>query len=110
MAIHRVLVQRDQQIHAVAHVGDLFWASTDRKKSVPPADDRLVGVVSIQVQAPAAEDLREDIAWRGDALTGGASDADGKGLLHDTLLSGIRSRNVTFQLLYGLSLTRDNPL
>jgi hypothetical protein len=50
------------------------------------------------------------IPWRSDALTGGASDADGKGLLHGILLSGIRSRNVAFQLLYGLSLTGDNPL
>ena len=82
----------------------------DREKSVPAADDRLIGVVSIQVQAAAAEDLREDVAWRSDALTGGASDADGKGLPHSNLLPGIRSRNIAFQLLDGLRLTGDNPL
>src|ERR1700692_4746761 len=61
------------------------------------------------MQAPAAENLREDIAGCRDALTGGASDANGKGLLHSNLLPGIRSRNVAFQLLNGLCLTGDNP-
>jgi hypothetical protein len=50
------------------------------------SNDRLIGVVSIQVQPSAAKDLCEDIARRSDALTGGASDADGKGLPHKYLL------------------------
>jgi hypothetical protein len=40
------------------------------------------------VQAAAAEDFREDVARCSDALTSGASDADGKSLLHDKLLDG----------------------
>ena len=110
VAIHRVLIQRDQQIQAVTHVGDFFRASADREKSVATADDRLIGVVRIQVQAPAAENLREDVSGCSDALTGGASNADGEGLLHGNLLPGIRSRNVAFQLLNGLCLTGDDPL
>ncbi len=82
VAIHGVLVQRDQQIDAVTHVGDSFRAGANGEKSVAAANDRLIGVVSIQMQAAATEDFREDVARRGDTLTGGASDADGKGLLH----------------------------
>src|SRR6202043_2686130 len=86
VAIHRVLIQRDQQVQAVAHVGDFFRSGADREKRVTAADDRLIGVVSIQVQPSAAKDLCEDVARRSDALTGGASDADGKALLHSNLL------------------------
>ncbi len=110
VAIHRVLVQRDQQIQAVTHVGDFLWTSADRKKRVPTANDRLIGVVSIQVQAAAAEDFREDVARCCDALTSGAPDGNGEGLLHSTLLPGIGSGNVAFQLLNGFRLTGDNPL
>ena len=62
------------------------------------------------MQAAATENLREDVAWSSDTLTGCASDADGEGLFHTNLLPGIRSRNVAFQLLNGLGLTRDDPL
>ena len=75
-----------------------------------PTNHRLIGVLGIQVHAAATEDFREDVARRSDALTGCASDADGEGLLHRDLLPGVRSRNVTFQLLNGLRLTRDDPL
>ena len=67
-----------------------------------PPNDRLIGIVGIQVQAAATEDFREDVARRGDTLTGGASDTDGEGLLRSNLLAGIPSRNVTFQLMNGL--------
>jgi hypothetical protein len=46
----------------VTHLGDFFRTSADREECVPTAEDRLVGVVSIQVQAPATENLREDVA------------------------------------------------
>ena len=87
MAIHGVLVQRDQQVDAVTHVGDLFRAGANRQKSVAAANDGLIGVVGIQVQAAPAEDLCEDVARSGDTLSGRASDADSKGLLHRTLLA-----------------------
>jgi hypothetical protein len=62
VAVHSVLVQRDQQIQAVAHVGDVLRTGANREKSVPTVDDRLISVVSIQVQAAATEDFCEDVA------------------------------------------------
>src|ERR1700723_3297661 len=45
-----------------------------------------------------------------DAQSRRAADAEGpKSSLHSNLLAGIRSRNVAFQLLNGLRLTRDDP-
>lgn len=46
-------------------------------------------------ETAAAEDFREDIARRSHALTGGASDADGKCLFHNKVLARIRSGNVS---------------
>ena len=37
------------------------------------ANDGLIGVVGVQVQAATAEDFGEDVAGRGNTLTGGAS-------------------------------------
>ena len=82
MAIHGVLVQRDQQIEAVTHVSDFFWAGANGQKSVATSNDRLIGIVGIQMQAAAAEHLCEDVARGGNTLTGGASDTDSKGLPH----------------------------
>src|SRR5438876_9172526 len=49
------------------------------------ADDGLVGVVGIQMQAAPAENLCENVARGGDSLSGRASDTDSEGLLHRTL-------------------------
>src|SRR5438477_2548556 len=51
------------------------------------ANDGLVGVVSIKVQAPPAENLCENVTRRGNTLSGRASDTDSEGLLHCTLSS-----------------------
>ena len=64
MAIHRVLIQRNQEIDTVAHVRHLFRAGTNGEKGMPTANDGLVGIVGIQVQPTAAEYFRENIAWR----------------------------------------------
>ena len=82
VAIHGILVQRDQQIDAVTHVGDFFRAGANSQKSVAAANNRLICVVSIQMQSPAAENLGEDVTRRGDTLAGGASDPNGKSLFH----------------------------
>ena len=74
------------------------------------SNDRLIGIVGIQVQTATAEDLCEDVARGRDSLTGSASDTDGEGPLHSKLLAGISSGNIVFQLLNDLFLTRDNPL
>src|SRR6185312_11249569 len=83
--IHAVLVERNEQVDAVTHVGDLFGAGTNGKKSVAPANDGLIGVVGVEVEAAPAEDLCENVAWSGNALSSRATDADRKGLLHHAL-------------------------
>ena len=52
------------------------------RKSVAAPNDRLVGVVGIQVQAAATEDLCEDVTRSGDTLTSSTTDTNGKGLFH----------------------------
>ncbi len=80
--VHRVLVQGDQQIDPVAHVGDFVRAGANGEKGVAAADDGLVGVVDVQVQPTAAEDFRENVARGGNALTGGAPYTNSEGLPH----------------------------
>src|SRR5262249_17972836 len=109
MTIHRVLVERDQQIKSITHIGDSFRACAYRQESVATANDRLVGVVRIQVQAATTKYFCEDIAGCGNALSRRASDTNSKGPLHGNLLSGIRSSDVAFQFLNGLCLSGDNP-
>ena len=53
MATDSVMVERDQQIKAIPHVGDLLRTGADRKKTVATPNDRLVGVISVQMQATA---------------------------------------------------------
>ena len=85
MAIHAVLIEGNEQVDAVTHVGDLFRSRTNGEKCVAAANDGLIGVVGVEVEAASAEDLCEDVARGGDALSGCASDADSKGLLHHAL-------------------------
>ena len=53
VATDGVLVQRNQQIKPIPHVGDLLRTGADGKKSVATPNDRLVGVISVQMQATA---------------------------------------------------------
>ena len=69
MAIHAVLVEGNEQVDAITHIGDLFRARTNREKCVAAANDRLIGVVGVEVQASTAEDFGEDISRRGHALS-----------------------------------------
>src|SRR5262249_34114712 len=79
-------------------------------ESVPTRNNRLVGVVSVQMQATTNEDFRKDVAGGRDSLPSRPSNADRESTPHCRLLPGIRSRNVTFQFLNGLRLARDYPL
>src|ERR1700677_4990938 len=82
MPIHGVLVERDQQVDPVAHVGDFVGAGADSEKRVAAANDGLVGVVDVQMESATAEDFRENITWGGNALSGGAPYSYSEGLPH----------------------------
>ena len=49
------------------------------------ANDGLIGVVNVQMQPAAAEDLRKNVAGRSYTLTGGSSDTHTEGLPHRRL-------------------------
>src|SRR5260370_7048710 len=85
VAVHAVLIERDQQVDPVTHVGDLFESGPNRQKSVAAANNRLVGVIGIQMQATAAEDFCENVARCGHPLSGPTSHTDSAGLLHPSL-------------------------
>ena len=78
VAIHGVLIERNQQVDSVAEAGDALRTGADRQECMSAANDGLIGVVGIQVQAAPAEDPGENVAWRGDSLSCGASDTDAK--------------------------------
>jgi putative drug exporter of the RND superfamily len=53
MAIHGVLVERDEQVNAVTHIGDFFGTGPNGEKSVAAADNGLICVVGVEMEAAA---------------------------------------------------------
>src|SRR5579859_6123577 len=90
MAVHGILVQRYQQVDPISRVGDLLRPGTNGQECMTAAYDRLIGVVRVQMQSPAAEDFGEDITRRCDPLPRRTSNADRKGLVHTSLPIGDR--------------------
>ena len=76
VAIHRVLVERDEDVDLVAHAADRRVAGPNGEESVAAANDRLVGVVGVEVQAAPREDAGQNVSGGGDALTVLATDPD----------------------------------
>ena len=74
--VHGVLVERDEHGEIVAHAADGLFAGADGEEGMAAADDGLVGVVRVDVQATAGEQFRQDVARRRHALSGGSADAD----------------------------------
>src|SRR5215467_7036093 len=68
MTVHRVLVQGDQHVVFIAHAAHGAIAGADGEKRVAPANDGLVGVVGVNVEATAGEDARQNITSARDAL------------------------------------------
>ena len=78
VAVHRVLVERNQHVQLVAHAAHGRLAGPDGQEGVPAPDDRLVGVVGVDVQPAPHEQLGENGAGRGHALAGRPADPDRK--------------------------------
>jgi hypothetical protein len=68
VAVHRVLVERHEHVDLVTLAEDGLVARSERQEDVAAANDGLVGVVGVHVQAAADEDTGENIAGGGDAL------------------------------------------
>ena len=75
MAVHRVLVQAQQQVHGVPVAVQLLVGDTHHQEDVPASDDGLVGVVGVEMKAAADEYPSQDVAGSGDALSGLPADA-----------------------------------
>src|SRR4030095_4208478 len=76
MAIHRVLIEGNQNVELVTESENRGIAGAKREENMAAANDRLVGVVGVQVQPPAHEYPRQDVAGRGDSLARRAADCD----------------------------------
>ena len=82
MAIHRVLVERDQQIELVAHVRHGIDTRPYGQQRVTTPDDRLIGVVRIQVQPSADEDPCKYVSRGGNTLSCSPADRDRESPIH----------------------------
>src|SRR5438132_14383918 len=78
MAIHRVLIEGNQNIELVPETENRGIAGAKREENVAAANDRLVRIIGVQVQPPAHEYPRQDIAGVGDSLAGPPTDSKGR--------------------------------
>ena len=76
MSVHRVLIEADYQVDDIAMGADLAVTATDSEEGVAAADDGLVGVVGVHVDAPTSKQASEDVPRSRDALSSSAADAD----------------------------------
>jgi len=89
VAVHGVLVEGDEEIEAVSHVGDGVGTGADGEEGVTAANDGLIGVIGVEVKATAAEDFCEDITWSGDALACRTSDCNGEKIASSIIPCGL---------------------
>src|SRR5205807_9347724 len=67
--IHRVLIERNEDVNLVSHVADGSIAGANCQKGVAAANDRLVSVVGVEMQSGPSKDEREEIHSGRDPLT-----------------------------------------
>ena len=82
MPIHGVLIEGDEQVDPVTHIGDFIRAGANRQERMTASNYGLIGVVGIQIKAAPTEDFCEDVAWSSHTLSGRSPNADREGLLH----------------------------
>ena len=75
VAVHRILVQAQQQIQLVAVAENVLLGNAEGQENMAAADDGLIGVVGAEVQPAADHDAGQNIAGGGDTLSRFASDA-----------------------------------
>src|SRR5690242_18480701 len=90
MPVHRILVERNQDVVLVAHTAHGTIAGTDGQKSVTATNDGLIRIVGIQVQTAPGKNACENVAGTRDALAVFSSDADCEiHSSHEPILSSI---------------------
>src|SRR3970040_872514 len=84
MAIHRVLIQRNEDVKFVTETKSRLVAGSESQEDVASANDRLVGVVCVQVKATAGGYAGQNISGSRYPLTRSAADSNRKiNLSHD---------------------------
>jgi len=76
VAVRRVLIERDEHVDLVTHVAHWRIARANRQECMSATDDRLIGVVGIQMEPAPREDPGENVPRRGDTLAVLAANAD----------------------------------
>ena len=76
VAIHGVLIERDKDVNLVPHVAHRRIARPNGQERVSASDDRLIGIIGVEVEPAPRKNARENIPGGSDALTVLAADAD----------------------------------
>src|SRR5438445_9894521 len=74
--IHRVLIKRDERVDLVAHVEDRPVAGANGQERMAAANNRLVSVVSVEMQPAPGKDKSENVASGGYPLAVLAANSD----------------------------------
>src|SRR5206468_7966804 len=94
MPVNRILIERNQEINAIAKTIDLLNTCANRKKGVPATNDRLVCVVCVDVEAAPYEEFGKDVPRRRHTLSGGSAYRDSKSALDHARLLVKRKKKV----------------
>src|SRR6266850_907322 len=97
MPVHRILIERNQQVNSIAKAPHLFYTCPNRKEGMPATNDGLVSVVRIDVETTPNEDLREDISRCSHTLSCGSADRHNKSALHSWSPCSIERKSVPFE-------------
>ena len=73
-----VLVKAEEKIQLVAVVEHFLFANADGEEDVAASDNGLVGVIGVEMKAPAHENAGQNVARGGDSLTGFTTDGHGE--------------------------------
>ena len=98
VSLYGVLVEGHQKVQVVAVGVDLLLADSDPEPDVAAADDGLVAVVGIDVEAHAGDAVGQSVAGLVESVSRRRSNADGKLALHSlpSCLTA-KSRNSKFE-------------
>src|SRR5437016_8545215 len=80
--IDGILIERNQQIDAIAEACHFLNSRANREQRMPASNDRLIGVVRIQVEATPCENLGKDVSRGGHTLPCGPSYRNSESPVH----------------------------
>src|SRR5207244_5090054 len=80
--VHGILIERNQEIEAIAEACHFLNPRANREQRMPAPNDRLIGVVSIQVEPTPSENLGKDVSRCGHTLTCGPSNRNSESPVH----------------------------